>query len=1441
MVRGNPQGIHELARHWLQQGQAADDAALTLTSAANDIQGGALGLKGDYAPKVQEAIGDLPGELRKLAVGYRGCGQALDTYATKLAEAQRRSGQARSDRDVATGSKRNAEYDLDQLAPGWDAYAQSPTTLRTYLADKPEPTLAAVTRRENADRDVGLADSLARQAAALRGDAEDDCVREIKDALADSGLKNRSWYEKVGDYLKESFGTWDGFVKFCETVSTVLGVIAIFLSGPLALVVGAILIVTAVVAMADKIKKFANGEIGWKELAFEAGMVVLARFGGKALGPAFRRLGNSKVARGFVAKAGSRAGKMAGNLNLGNRARNLLPRAKCLVTGHPVDVATGKVFTEVTDLKLPGPLPFSFDRVWFSTSTYHGPLGHGWHHSYDAALYATADALLYRTPDGRLVELLPLYPGTQFYDRQERITLSRDQAGYRVRDSDGVTHRFAPVTIADPSSEEPVLHVLQDVISRAGQRISLSYDDLGRLARIVDSSGRELLFEHDSQGRFAALSAPHPDRADERFTVARYEYDDLDNLVRVSDALGQAQLFGYDGNLLIRESDRTGLSFSFEYDGPNERARCLHTWGDGGLYDRRLSYQPGLTTVVDSLGHSTVFEHQDGLVIRTVDPRGGESRTDYEYQQPVTDTDALGRKATYEYDHRGNLLMTLAPDGSVVATDVGPLDLPIAVTDVMGQRWTYRYDAVGLLLEKVDPLGRSWSFSYRSGLLTSVLDPGDGVTTITYDEQGLLSAVTTPAAATGGWRHDRLGRTVAIIDPVGNERIQIFDLLGRVTRVEEPDGNVRELGYNGEGDLLTAVDALVEVSFTYQGLGRPSSRTQAGTTVRFEYDTEEQFVAVANEHGEVYRFGHDAAGDVVSERGFDGRLRLYERDLLGRVTSMRRAGGGVSRYDFDAADRVVAVSHPDGGTERFGYRPDGTLVLAENDTLSVRFERDALGRLVREIQGDQWVASDYDARGLRVGVRSSAGLAQLIERDAAGDVSSVRTPDFEVRFGRDAMGLELTRELPGGAGGRWSRDRFGRPVRHEFGTGTGRVRDRRYDWSVDDRLRAVREAGAGPIAFRHDGFGQLAAGEPEGATAQLRMPDALGNLFRTVQRDDRTYGPAGQLLTATDPAGRRIAYSYDPEGNLLSKQAGDGETWAYRWDGPGNLVEVTRPDGTAVTFAYDALGRRVTKTSPAGSTSWVWDGDVPLHEWADGRPITWIFEPETYAPLARLSPDGCEGIVTDHLGTPIAMFDQTGRLTWAGDVSLWGRLTLTEGQGAACPFRWPGQYEDAETGLHYNRFRYYDPEAGQYLSQDPIGLAGGNALYAYVLDPLTWIDPQGLAGEKVYRITPEYINYAQATINKSFDIPGGKIAISKAVSLGRSQVGKFPPIRVQRVNGILVARDGNSRLYIAEATGAKKIKVVFDEDDPALRSDLRARLRRSRLPACGTRGMPTPR
>jgi RHS repeat-associated protein len=217
--------------------------------------------------------------------------------------------------------------------------------------------------------------------------------------------------------------------------------------------------------------------------------------------------------------------------------------------------------------------------------------------------------------------------------------------------------------------------------------------------------------------------------------------------------------------------------------------------------------------------------------------------------------------------------------------------------------------------------------------------------------------------------------------------------------------------------------------------------------------------------------------------------------------------------------------------------------------------------------------------------------------------------------------------------------------------------------------------------------------------------------------------------------------------------------WEYRWYATGMLKEVIRPDGEVLSFIYDALNRRVAKTFKGNTTRWIWDKDVPLHEWVeetsgvslkeeetalkrnnDGQlvaqaawhakllqpVITWLFENDSYVPMAKLVGDTGYSIVADHNGVPVSMHDDGGNAVWSAEYDIYGKIRNLNGRLSACPFRYKGQYEDEETGLYYNRFRYYDAESGIYISQDPLGTAGSTNLYAYVQDVLVACDPEGL-------------------------------------------------------------------------------------------------------------------
>ncbi|WP_395853321.1 DUF6531 domain-containing protein [Cystobacter fuscus] len=1083
-------------------------------------------------------------------------------------------------------------------------------------------------------------------------------------------------------------------------------------------------------------------------------------------------------------------------LGMSQRARDRVHKAICTLTGHPVDVVTGRVVTEATDWELPGPIPLRFTRHYSSSLGWRDTaMGYGWSHSLDLAVWEEDGRVVYRAEDGRELEFdttgfprkrMPV--GAQLYSPVDRLTLLRvGELRWEVEAADGLTHELRLV----PGERQTGMCRVVRTRDRVGHSVEYEYDGQGRLRWVRDSAGRRVLFESDAAGRLIRVALPHP-REPGQVTHNRYVYSEAGHLLEARDALDQAMRYAYEGGVLVRETDRTGLSFHFEYDGQGPDAWCVRTWGDGDIFHHRLRYdrQARITEVTDSLGHTTTYESDGrGVVVREVDALGGENRKEYdEALRLVAETDALGHTTRYEYDARGNRTKVEGPDGATVTVRYNAHNQPEEATDTNGGTWCWRYDARGQRLEETNPLGETRRYEYADGLLVAEVGGGGERTEYGYDEHRNPTRVHLPTGGQVRLSYDRRGRRVALKDARGGgERVQ-YDLLDRPVRVEGPGGEVLESRYDAEGNLLEEKGPLRQVRLGYEGFHWPAFREEAGTRLRRRHDAEGRLVEVTNEVGEVYRFTRDALGQVVREEGFDGADWQYQYDTAGRLTRAIQPSGRTRLLSYDETGRLTRVDYGDGTFSAFRYRADGALVEAENESGKVALERDALGRVVAEKQAHGEVTSRYSAAGHRVEVESTLGAHQKLLRDALGSVRGVTytspgRPEWAVRMERDAGGLEVARWMPGGVEALWTHDEAGRPTERRTLVGGGTVARRTWRWRSEGQLAAMSDAAHGPTEYLHDVRGRLVGEKRPDGSRQHRAMDAVGNLYRRPGREDRRYGPGGRLREADG-----IHYTHDADGNLTEKHTPQG-IWRYDWNGAGLLREVQRPDGQRVRMDYDALARRTRKvvlgttaegpSAPEREVRFLWDGHVPLHEVASTEGLTtWLFEPESFSPLAREDATGRYAVVTDHLGAPTEMYDELGQLAWRMQLDSFG-VGKADVALQHCPWRWPGQYEDEETGLLYNRFRYYDAYAGRYISQDPLGLEAGPSLYVYPEDPLSATDPLGLSKSCGLRDS-RTIRFSQSSVDSKFS-DGSKLSeLTGRLLTDPSHAAKVEPIRLIR-------------------------------------------------------------
>ncbi|WP_375563439.1 DUF6531 domain-containing protein (plasmid) [Bernardetia sp. OM2101] len=1089
---------------------------------------------------------------------------------------------------------------------------------------------------------------------------------------------------------------------------------------------------------------------------------------------------------------------------------NKLSDKLCKHGFEPINLITGAVVYDGTDFNLPGLVPIDWKRSWYSDSAYEGWLGHGVHSVLDRCVevYKEEQAVGLRMQDGRVVAFPMLDYGEEFYLRQEKITLKRTGRGnyeafehttsltYKFESYNGY-NKYRMTAIENPSQKGIKLHVNGD-----------------RLLGITDSVGRELLVESDGAGRIVEIKL-ETDTVHQ--TLVGYKYDAKGNMTHIIDALGQATVMEHDDHLMVKKTDRNGQAFYWEYEGKNEEAKCIHTWGDGGYQEGWMDYhtEEGYNLIKDANGAvATYYYTPEGLVTQVKDPLGNSEFTEYtEFMEVYRQIDAEGNLTGFTYDGNGNMTGMVYPDGAQEQSIYDDQDRLMVTVDAEGNKRTFGYveEKPHLLGSIVEPNNSVTVFEYdENDLLVEVRQNGQK-SHLFYDEKYNLVAFEDAQKNTTTWSYDDKGQVRAVKASEQSNQIFNYDALGRVTRITGADSNTTKLTYNAYDEVIEAIDKHHHVKFDYTPLGSLQMREENGKKVFFDYDKMEQLLRIENEKNEKYTFSRNIKGDIIEEKGFDGLTRRYKRDSVGKVIKVNRPAKRWSEYEYDSVGKISRVEHYDGSFESFSYNKNGQLVEARTEKNAIFIERDSMGRVSKEIQSTGLVEdegyevlSTYNKNGQRTNITSSLGAAIENSYDNLGrrihtkasleQEESEETKNWEAKLKHNALGQEIERSLTGGITSSFAYDEAGRPISHKVKRGVHDNRNYNYTWDANHRLKeTINAISQGKVEYAYDAFGNLASAKYENGSYDYKLPDEVGNLYKEKTKSEQVYGKGGKLLKDKD-----WYFQYDEEGNLVRKtkeviqlekeeatkkelppsrfwvdeskpskadylasqfkpvvtpkwKHGD---WFYNWQGNGMLESVKRPDGTEIRFEYDALGRRTDKINEATKeiTRFVWDGNVPLHEWKyalENRPqvtsnelgelsldkqepisnlITWVFDEGSFVPSAKITAEDTYSIVSDYIGKPIAAYNGVGNLVWDVEYDIYGNIrSQSKGDKDFIPFRSQGQYEDVEVNLFYNRFRYYSADSGTYISQDPIRLLGNNPnIYAYVSDSNIWMDILGL-------------------------------------------------------------------------------------------------------------------
>ncbi|MFI9785490.1 RHS repeat-associated core domain-containing protein [Kitasatospora sp. NPDC051984] len=1032
----------------------------------------------------------------------------------------------------------------------------------------------------------------------------------------------------------------------------------------------------------------------------------------------------------------------------------------------PVDIATGDVLFPQTDVGLDAALPLVLSRTHMSSYRLGGWYGPSWASTLDQRIELDGEGVLFAAEDGMLLSYPVPEPGGAVLPVEgPRWPLHWDSTpGGEIRITDphsGLTRHFAepaggpgPHARAAGTLQLPLL-ALTD---RNGHRVEVVYGSGGVPVEVRHSGGYRIGVTSEGPRITALALLPHEGTEDEPVELVRYGYDGNGRLATVTDSSRIAMSLTYDGSgRLTSWTDRVGYRYRYVYD---RAGRCVQTRGDGGYLDAVFSYddEQRVTTMTDAVGNRTVYQFDEaGRLERETSPHGAVATFQWDrYGSLLSRTDPLGRTTGFSYDEAGNLEVSTLPDGTTSSASYNERHQVTELTAMDGAQWRYEYDEHGNTVATIDPMGARTAYSFDEyGRPVAVTDALGNTSRVTFDAAGLTTSLTEATGATSHSTRDAFGRLNTVTDALGNTTSFGWTLEGRPAWRQDPDGGRHEWTHDAQGRVIAYRDPAGGVTRAEYGpFGKLTARTgPGGDRWTFEYDGQLRLTAVTNPVGERWTYRHDPTGGVIEETDFAGRTVRYERDLTGVLTARTNAAGQRVEYVRDAQDRTVEM-HADGRVTRYTYDGAGRVLTVGDGTTGLSRRYDPTGRLIAEECEGRVTTFSYDLLGRRTGLRTPAGA--------------------ESHWTYTPIGLPETLTAPGGAL-RFHYDRAGREVRREFGQV---VFDRRYD--AMDRLTGQQVGAEGRLVS-----GQSWAFRPGGALAETTDHllgtrttgfDGRGKVTELTGanwREGYLYDPAGDLVGLQLPGsgdesgeltvagGRprqagRTSYEYDAQGRLVRRTrrllSGGEHTWQYTWDSHDQLTSVALPDGTLARYRYDAFGRRRAKQLLAADrvtvldeTLFTWANErlveqvrtradrpgrhVTAWEWTltGQRPLTqtdWLL-PAADAPQHEID-RRFHAIVTDLVGSPTELVDEHGAVAWQQRTTLWGRPLPGAIENVGCPLRFPGQYHDAETGLHYNVFRYYDPATAHYLSPDPLGLAGGANPYGYVNDPRRISDPLGL-------------------------------------------------------------------------------------------------------------------
>lgn len=861
---------------------------------------------------------------------------------------------------------------------------------------------------------------------------------------------------------------------------------------------------------------------------------------------------------------------------------------------------------------------------------------------------------------------------------------------------------------------------------------SYTYTDTGLVDTMTDPLGRMTDYDYDEFGRLIkeTFAVGTTDEAS-----IQYEYDDAGNQTAVIDENGNRTEFKYDGlNRLIETTYAVGstdeATETTEYDEVGNQ-----------------------TATVDGLGNRTeyVYDEQSRL-IETVSP---DPDGDGELTSPISTstydnagnliatTDPLGRETRYVYDSRNRLVETILPDGTTTESRYDVDNNLVSTADAAGETTRKTYDARGRLIHEIDPLSKVTRYQYdAANQLVAVVDGNDNRTSYEYDELGRQIAVTDGESNVTRTEYDKAGNVVATIDGNKNRTEYEYDERDRNTSITDAESGTTTTEYDDVGNVISVTDPV-------------------NNQTSYTYDARNRVIADTNELGFNRTFEYDDVGNSISTTDRNGRTREFTHDGLNRQIEenwLDEAGDSIRTIDseYDAASQLIATDDPDSAYD-FTYDELGRMETVDNvgtpgvPNVVLTYNYDAEGNIISvsdTIDGEAGATTAYNYDELDRVDRITQFGDNVAEKRVDFDFDAIGQYESITRYS-DLSGTELVAQSS------YTYDDAYRLTDLIHSNNTTEIANYDLTYDAANRITQIIDAD-GTNDYSYDKRDQLTTADhsDENNADETYSYDKNGNRTDSSLHGDGYVTDANNRL-ASDGT---YNYEYDNQGNLISQtEIATGNVQEMEWDYRNRLVAVTDKDSSGnetqtVEFTYDMFGKRLSKIVDGEATYFVYDRDNVILDFVDADGIEGEGEAELdkrYLHGERvdqvLAQEDASGDVTwhlaDHLGSVRDLVDNDGNTVNHYVYDSFGNVVSQTSETFISRYLFTGREWDDEIGLQFNRGRYYDPELGIFINEDPIGFSGGTPnLYGYVENnPINAIDPFGTTSNELVAL----LNIAQ--------------------------------------------------------------------------------------------------